>query len=471
MAVLGRTGGVWRATGGAVRPELALALAVFLVIAVLAGAGAVAWLKGVRQVDSMFEAGQAQRAFAAVTQRTGPSLGVRTLEITPREMTVRGTDPKLSPWVEIPATGSRPAHTEFDPAADQANWRVSHWSFFGLYDWYPVSGPTRDGNPAQDRANSFRLQPADIPDLAQLAKEAKQRAGSGGSVASMTLTEKQVIVRLSGQPGNSEFAFERHKPASDKPVPAAPAPPASERTVTAVAPPAPPPMPQNPVAPVAPSAPPKDDPGIAEAVKRALERNTAPPPAPASQVTVFEAMTKADEARARRDYPEAVRWDRTAAELGSREAQLNLGIAYDKGEGVPQDYDQALHWSRMAADQGLAQAQSLVGVFYAEGRGVTQDYAAALGWYRKAADQDYSPAQLHLGTLYATGKGTPRDYAAALRWYRKAADQGEAAAQYDVGLIYFNGLDVPPDRREGRRWIEKAAAGGDDPARQWLKAH
>jgi TPR repeat protein len=40
-----------------------------------------------------------------------------------------------------------------------------------------------------------------------------------------------------------------------------------------------------------------------------------------------------------------------------------------------------------AADRGNAVAQVNLGVMYGEGRGVPEDYAAALSRYRKAADQ------------------------------------------------------------------------------------
>ena len=38
--------------------------------------------------------------------------------------------------------------------------------------------------------------------------------------------------------------------------------------------------------------------------------------------------------------------------------QVNLGVAYHDGEGVPQDEAEAVKWLRLAAEQGLAQAQA-----------------------------------------------------------------------------------------------------------------
>ena len=45
-------------------------------------------------------------------------------------------------------------------------------------------------------------------------------------------------------------------------------------------------------------------------------------------------------------------------------AQYNLGVMYDNGEGVPQDYKEAVKWYRLAAEQGNANAQTNLGNMY-----------------------------------------------------------------------------------------------------------
>ena len=42
------------------------------------------------------------------------------------------------------------------------------------------------------------------------------------------------------------------------------------------------------------------------------------------------------------------------AEAGSAQAQYNLGLMYDNGEGVPEDDGEAVKWYRKAAEQGDA---------------------------------------------------------------------------------------------------------------------
>ena len=52
---------------------------------------------------------------------------------------------------------------------------------------------------------------------------------------------------------------------------------------------------------------------------------------------------------------------RLQAEQGDASAQYNLGVMYDRGDGVDQDYQEALKWYRLAAKQGNAEAQRDLG--------------------------------------------------------------------------------------------------------------
>ena len=87
------------------------------------------------------------------------------------------------------------------------------------------------------------------------------------------------------------------------------------------------------------------------------------------------------------------------AEQGDAEAQFNLGVIYDEGQGVPQDYAEAAKWYRMAAEQGDADAQFILGVMYDEGQGVPKDDTEAVKWYRLAAEQDILPGDVLAGLV------------------------------------------------------------------------
>jgi TPR repeat protein len=95
-------------------------------------------------------------------------------------------------------------------------------------------------------------------------------------------------------------------------------------------------------------------------------------------------------ARNRGDYAQALKIFRPLAAQGDASAQLNLGVMYAEGQGVPQDYKEAVKWFRLAAAQGNAQAQSTLGNMYAEGWGVIQDYASAHMWYNLASSAGHA---------------------------------------------------------------------------------
>ncbi len=128
------------------------------------------------------------------------------------------------------------------------------------------------------------------------------------------------------------------------------------------------------------------------------------------------------------DYETAFKEWLPLAEQGEAEAQYNLGVLYDKGQGVPQDDTKAVRWYRLAAGQGNSAAQFNLGVMYANGQGVPQDDGEALRWYRLAAEQGKASAQNNLGVSYAKGQGVLQDYAQAHMWASLAAAQNQERA-------------------------------------------
>ena len=65
------------------------------------------------------------------------------------------------------------------------------------------------------------------------------------------------------------------------------------------------------------------------------------------------------EAYERKDYAEAVRWYRKAAEQGHARAQNNLGVMYVAGQGVSQDLVNAYGWLNLAVSRYTADKASL----------------------------------------------------------------------------------------------------------------
>ena len=74
------------------------------------------------------------------------------------------------------------------------------------------------------------------------------------------------------------------------------------------------------------------------------------------------------------------------AKAGKPMSQYNLGLMYEKGEGVRQNYTEAVKWYRKAAEQGHMWAQFRLGLLYYNGKGVAVNKKEAVRWYRKAAE-------------------------------------------------------------------------------------
>ena len=160
-----------------------------------------------------------------------------------------------------------------------------------------------------------------------------------------------------------------------------------------------------------------------------------------------------------KDYPDAVKWYRKAAEQGDITAQYHLGDCYYYGNGVPKNRSEAAKWFRKAAEQGNAAAQYMTGVC-SLGERPNFDYTKAAKWFRNAAEQGYAKAQYALGCYYYQGYVVPQDYAEAVKWLRKAAEQGYADAQNQLGWCFYEGKGVPQDLAEAAKWFRMSAEQG-----------
>jgi len=183
--------------------------------------------------------------------------------------------------------------------------------------------------------------------------------------------------------------------------------------------------------------------------------------------------------------PDGVNQLQIGAQAGDPSAQLNLGKAYDDGNGVLQSDSQAVKWYRAAAEQGNATAQNNLGLMYRSGRGVQQDKTEALNWYRKAAKQKNSNAMFNLGAAYYNGDGIATNDVNAYAWFllgQKFGSQyadaavgqmkGEArdlASAYEkIGDMYQKGDELPQSSREAVDWYRKAAENGTAPVQMKL---
>ena len=76
----------------------------------------------------------------------------------------------------------------------------------------------------------------------------------------------------------------------------------------------------------------------------------------------------------------------------STEAQYNLAIMYDEGDGIEQDKQKAVYWYTKAAKQGLSEAQYNLVLLYDKGDGIEQNRSLAKKYYQQACDGDSQEA-------------------------------------------------------------------------------
>ena len=79
---------------------------------------------------------------------------------------------------------------------------------------------------------------------------------------------------------------------------------------------------------------------------------------------------------------------KTKAENGDSEAQLQLGIMYEKGNDVLVNYEEAANWYQRSAQQGNREAQVSLASLYGNGKGVSEDIVQEYKWELLAASHN-----------------------------------------------------------------------------------
>jgi hypothetical protein len=152
------------------------------------------------------------------------------------------------------------------------------------------------------------------------------------------------------------------------------------------------------------------------------------------------------------------------ARRGELEAQIRLSLKYRDGDGIRRDYKEALRWSRRAADQGSAFALDNTGWHYYAGLGVPQDFDIAVGYFKAGAKAGAPWGMYNLGQCYFSGLGVEQDYRQAQHCWQKGAAKGNGAAALRLAMMHACGDGVPPDASAALRWCEKAVALGETDA-------
>jgi len=126
------------------------------------------------------------------------------------------------------------------------------------------------------------------------------------------------------------------------------------------------------------------------------------------------------------------------------------------------DADSAPQYKRLynLATNGSAEAQYELGLMFEYGQGVDQDDATAVYWYEQSAAQLFVDATYRLAVLNDNGWGLPTNKGKAIDLYKTAAEKGHQLAQHDLAIMYFHGNDAPKNLLEAYKWLKIAVVSG-----------
>jgi len=139
-----------------------------------------------------------------------------------------------------------------------------------------------------------------------------------------------------------------------------------------------------------------------------------------------------------KDYHQAVEIWEGLAEQGDIQSQLKMAELYSKGffvkrkQLIKKNQTTSFKLYNQAADQGSSEALLQLGLIYMIGQGeIKRDAEKARELYLKAANQGYAAAQYYYGVSYFRGEGVPTDYVQAHAWMHVAAVKGyKPAVEY-----------------------------------------
>lgn len=161
---------------------------------------------------------------------------------------------------------------------------------------------------------------------------------------------------------------------------------------------------------------------------------------------------------------EGVEWLRKSAEAGCPEGQYALGLACERGTGLPRDKAEALRLFRLAADQGQTGAMMEAGRMLVSGDGCEKDDAEGFGMIERAAEEMEPKAVLLMGRRCNSAKSEAHDPAQAFGWFRLGTMMGIPESQYWLGRMYYEGMAIPKDYDRAIQWLMESASQGYRPA-------
>ncbi|KAI8644937.1 hypothetical protein BD408DRAFT_412401 [Parasitella parasitica] len=147
------------------------------------------------------------------------------------------------------------------------------------------------------------------------------------------------------------------------------------------------------------------------------------------------------------DLPKAYEHYVAGANLGSTDAQFQVGHMLCKGIGVKEDRLAAFNWFQKAAEKINAKAFYYIGIYYYNGSGtIGKDHQQARIYFKQSAELGHVEAMVSFAQICqeklkedaSSLSSTEIDslQSESVRWYTKAAKQNHTAALRELGRLY-----------------------------------
>ena len=135
------------------------------------------------------------------------------------------------------------------------------------------------------------------------------------------------------------------------------------------------------------------------------------------------------------DPVESKQWLERAAAQQHPDALFYLSNWHEDGICRPPNSERRRALLLRAAELGSLQAQRDLGCYYAIGEaGFPLDPRLGRLWYSRAAERGHADAQYNYGLMIILGEGGPPDSISGLDWIRRAASQNDEAALHYLSV-------------------------------------
>ena len=146
------------------------------------------------------------------------------------------------------------------------------------------------------------------------------------------------------------------------------------------------------------------------------------------------------------------------------EAAFRLGRYYDVETPVP-DYARAIEYYTKALDMGHGFAMNNLGLIYERGNGVDKDPLKARKLFEASAHARDHHGYLNMARLNFEGIAMRRNVEKGMAWLQEAMDNNVSGAYLDAANVYHGGFfGIEQSRVKALKFLEKAASLGDEDA-------